>query len=197
MIDRLLTVLVEEDASNDLGIEETRGTMNLNEVCHEMNKQGFEYGSFIHKDASFTFIFEKEKIRKGPKPQGNVLWFSHIEQLFEGEFADPEITDKTELTLGWKKYIENAEYNVKLYEKRDLLFAKVDLTKITDRFNIEVKDKYNIDWVTIASQFSGIIVESNMELNWDADTLAVWDPSCIEETRTFHNNGVDWTYTRP
>ena len=168
--------------------------MNLNEVCREMRALGFEYGSLVkHPKRSFAFI--QHAIGKASlKPLGNVLWFSRI-----------SVTETVETTLEWKKWIEMEDFDVNHYEYRSLLFAKVDPEMITNETHpaLQTDGEWRhedewismINWEGVASQYAGISVcQSRLFSTWDVDTLAVWDPNCITETRAFYNTGVKWTY---
>lgn len=175
--------------------------MSLNEICSEMKALGFEYGSFVnplYTSYNFTPHIQSRE-RAFFKPLGKVLWFSRITE-----------TDTTELTLEWKEWVQMEDFEVEEYEHRGLLFAKVDTGRITTESHLsfgkggawrqETAWMPAIKWHKVASEFAGITVcpaklkQGNLFSTWDVDTLAVWDPSCITETRTFNNSGAKWTY---
>ena len=160
-----------------------------------MKALGFEYGSFVNpRYTTFEFIPQIQELTS-IKPMGKVLWFSCITE-----------TDSRELTLGWKEWIEMEDFELEEYEKRGLLFVKVDSNMITNESHPSLGKKgkwrhqgkwmQEIKWHDIASEFAGITIIPNKLFSlWDVDTLAIWDPCCISESRAFNNAGAKWTYS--
>ena len=172
-----------------------------------MHAEGFEYGSIVARVGAVTGAAEEaavapykhnpeEEEKPFPKPTtGPTLWCSRI----------------TDDTLQWHTFVVDQEYETERYAKGNLLFVKVDASRIAtesdERFQKggawrgdDQMMMMMIRWSRVAAEYAGITVDpakclrNDMFPTWDVDTLAIWDLSCVTEARTFENTGVDWTY---
>jgi hypothetical protein len=160
-----------------------------------MHAEGFEYGSIVVVVPPAAEVAPCKHNQEDPslKPTtGPTLWCSRI----------------TDDTLQWHTFVVDQEYETERYAKGNLLFVKVDASRIATESDQRFQkggawrggEQMMIRWSRVAAEYAGITVDpvkclhNDVFQTWDVDTLAIWDLSCVTETRTFENTGVDWTY---
>ncbi len=175
---------------------------SIQQVCARMHAEGFEYGSIVvgvvaeAAEEAVVVPYKhnpEEEEKPSPKPTtGPTLWCSRI----------------TDDTLQWHTFVVDQEYETERYAKGNLLFVKVDASRIATESDQRFQkggvwrggEQMMIRWSRVAAEYAGITVDpvkclcNDVFQTWDVDTLAIWDLSCVTEARTFENTGVDWTY---
>ena len=183
----------------------------LRDVCIAAKKQGYEYGALVNSPVLEYHKPEPHTLgRDFTKPFGNVLWCSKII-----DYDDEEEFDGTAVTLSWADWLISQDFKVEEYASRSVLFVKVDPANLTNESHANFKpggewrleNKWRIptvNWPEIAKKHMGITVSpfkaygrclDNVFSSWDCETLALWDTSCVTETKAFQNTGTQWTYT--
>ncbi len=196
-------------------------TLTLHDVCIAARDGGYEYGALVKSPVldvhEYTPADPTTLGRTFNKPSGNVLWCSKITEDYVDEPSKVAFT--LDWALDWARWVIEEEFNVKDYALRNIIFVKVDQSKLTneshDNFRSdggEWRLAHAIDWPKIAKDYKGItvspsnayerykskglIVTENLFSTWDCETLALWDTSCVTETMVFHTAGAEWTYKK-
>ena len=188
----------------------TKRMSTLRDVCIAAKKQGYEYGALVKSSVLEYHRPEPHTLgRNFTKPFGHVLWCSKII-----DYDDEEEFDGTAVTLSWADWLISQDFKVEEYASRSVLFVKVDPTNLTNESHANLKQGGEwrlennwripaINWPEIAQKHMGITVSpfkaygrclDNVFSSWDCETLALWDTSCVTETKAFHNTGTQWTY---
>jgi hypothetical protein len=176
---------------------------SIHQICKKAQDEGFEFGSLVNS-LSITQFNSSPDVMAEPflKPMAPTLWCSRIVTY-----------DDFGTTLQWHSFVVDQDFRADTYAKAHLLFVKVDKSRITcemdPRFSKggewrkETRYIPLIRWSRVASQYAGITVDPSEDdcrdvfPMWDVSTLAIWDHTCVTETRTFENAGTDWTYKTP
>ena len=177
--------------------------LDMQAVCNQMTSAGFEYGSMVESFSLDRYCTRPHEMgRPAMKPMAPTLYCSQIKSS--------EYDGVTEVALGWYEFVMGEDYKTDEYSARHLLFVKAHPGRITcesdKRFRKngewvkETKYFTAIDWPGVASEYGGIVVNTEIPIvqdvfsTWDVDTLAVWDTkSCIAEVWGFQNKG-EWMY---
>lgn len=181
-------------------------TINIFDLCKRMQAQGFEYGTFREKSA---FDILSSGVPSFPplylKPQPGI-YFSKISQSLDEENPD----DDDCVSLEWHNFVMQEEHHIDVYEKRPIVFAKFDTTRLTNkadhRFQAHgiFRDESFIinmpDWNYVSRYYAGVHVDPcsndarDIFRDWNVETVCVWDLSVITEMHWFEPAGQPWTY---
>lgn len=170
-----------------------------------MHSNGFVYGCLVSPRLLLPHFSSVALLGSGDKPAKDyVLHFSKIEKTYEDSDGEELAGDNFNLTLAWVKFVKEGQYLVPLYAMRDLVFVKVDhsrlITESDPLFNSAAAGERSrgIDWSTIASMYDGITVDTRKEVKrfegWDVDSLCLWDRACVKDVIYFKNAGIPWQY---
>ena len=179
--------------------------LTLHEICAEMHKRGYVYGSQVKPMSFFPKISPPESLGTKCKPtRENVMYFSKIRETFDG--VDGEDLDDPELTLTWAVFVTQQKYMMSDYPSRDLIFAKINTERVTTDLDTRFDTGSGawrvsgqcINWPAVASRYDGITVAMNNKVglfkDWEFDSLCIWDGACVTEMAHFKNAGTPWRY---
>lgn len=204
-------------------------SVRLQELCNRMYNEGYNYASF--QDIGDKDISIEPPLNEGAKPNKG-LYFSKLKHYNKdfglsnnvrsksskssrssknsddsglsnssgssrsgGEFVYPE----------WYKYVKDEDFNVSEYEKKGIIFAKIDESKLKnvksmtpvtssgfDRFSLV--PLYN--WGDVKGECGIIVNDMNFirEKGWDIPQCVIWNTNCLIKYKIFSNTGTRISY---
>lgn len=178
----------------------------LQELCSKMYEQGFTYASF--QDIKDGDILLERPVGESPKPTKG-LYFSKL-KLYNKDLGLSNSSDrkkshesKSFVYPEWYNFVKREGFNVRDYEKKGIIFAKIDenkLKKIKDLKAVKVTNHMfkfvpEYDWAKITD--CGVNVNDNEIIHdngWDIEQCIIWNNDCIKEYKIFKNTGNRITY---
>jgi hypothetical protein len=180
----------------------------LQELCSRMYDEGYTYASF--QNIGNDDIVLMAPLKEGAKPDSG-LYFSKLKKFNKDlglsnsseraksrssvEFVYPE----------WYKFVKDQDHYVAEYEKKGIIFAKINEKKLKniksmtpiiasgfDRFS--PVPLYN--WGDVKDE-CGIIVNDTIsirEKGWDIPQCVIWNTDCLDDYKIFSNTGKRISY---
>jgi hypothetical protein len=194
--------------------------VKLQELCSRMLKEGYNYASF--QDIGDKDISLETPLNEGAKPNKG-LYFSKLKHYNKdfglsnnvssrssrssrssddsglsnssGEFVYPE----------WYKYVKDENFNVSEYEKKGIIFAKIDESKLKNVKNMTHITASGFDGFSLVPLYNwgnikdecGIIVNDMRfikEKGWDIPQCVIWNTDCLIKYKIFSNTGTRISY---
>ncbi len=204
----------------NLGALETKKIINLYELCEKMKKEGYEYASFIPEGMDVLKGFKVPSSKLGAdlsdKPTHSI-YFSKLESLDSENF-------KNKIVPAWFNWLHDVEHGdtgkIERYENSNILFAKLDKSRICEVSDILKKSKTagldpllikqiidnpdlsdifsSTDYASKRSDFDGVHANAISQrdfIKWGVETIAVWCIACINEMKCYKNSG-SWSYDK-
>lgn len=180
----------------------------LQELCSRMYDEGYNYATF--QNIGDDDIILEPPFKETAKPDSG-LYFSKLKKYNKDlglssssgraksrsneEFVYPE----------WYKYVKDQNYNVADYEKKGIIFAKINESKLINVKNMTPITASGFDrfspvpiynWGAIKDE-CGIIV-NDMKIirdkGWDIPQCVIWNTNCIDDYKIFSNTGKRISY---
>lgn len=180
----------------------------LQELCARMYNEGYNYASF--QDVKDTTILLEPPINEGAKPNKG-LYFSKL-KLFNKDLGLSNSSSRMKSRSSdqfvypeWYNFLKNEDYSVDVYEKKGIIFAKINEGKLKNikeikPVNASGLDRFNFvpfyNWGTVKDE-CGIIVNDQKfirEKGWDIEQCIIWNTSCIDDYKIFSNTGKRISY---
>jgi len=180
----------------------------LQELCSRMFNEGYTYASF--QNIGNDDIVLMPPLKEGAKPDSG-LYFSKLKKFNKDlglsnsseraksrsneEFVYPE----------WYKFIKDEEYNVSDYEKKGIIFAKINESKLKNVKNITPITASGFDRFSLVPLYNwgavkdecGIIVNDMRfirDKGWDIPQCVIWNTDCLDDYKIFSNTGKRISY---
>ena len=180
--------------------------IHLFELCRMMHDKGYELASFVPTESNVLEDFKVKSGKLSSDPVGkptHSIYFSHLEDIK----LDGEKNRQNKIVPSWFNWIHDHEEGdtskIEQYNYRNILFAKIDQTKIkeiSDIKTIDYSEQFKAlqvpDYANLPAMYDGVHVEtvtSRYRTIWGCETTAIWNTRCITEMKCFKGLG-EWVY---
>ena len=190
--------------------------VKLQELCSRMLQEGYNYASF--QDIGNDDISLEPPLKETEKPDKG-LYFSKLKH-YSKDFGlsrssrsseDSGLSNSSGRSRSsrsggefvypiWYKYVKDENHNVDKYEKKGIIFAKIDenrLKNVKSMNPIAVSNRFSLgpvyNWGDVKDECGIILYETDMkfikENGWDIPQCVIWDTKCLSGYRIFKNTG--------
>jgi hypothetical protein len=193
---------------------------HLFELCKFMGKRGFKMASFVSSEVDLEKKFNaKDKDLESDinKKPSHSIYFSYLKKVNEDSSTGRDENIAPEWYILMHKGDDKHDEKIDEYIGRDILFAKIDEKRITERLNVPKKIDQKLlllmtrhrlseedakrvlklftvpDYSKSSEKYDGVHFEAQPPL--DIETVAVWNTECLTEMVRFKGVG-NWTYDK-
>lgn len=180
----------------------------LQELCSRMFNEGYTHASF--QNIGNDDIVLMPPLKEGAKPD-NGLYFSKLKKFNK----DLGLSNRSERAKSrsndefvypeWYKFIKDEEYNVSDYEKKGIIFAKINESKLKNVKNMTPITASGFDRFSLVPLYNwgavkdecGIIVNDMRfirDKGWDIPQCVIWNTDCLDGYKIFSNTGKRISY---
>lgn len=180
----------------------------LQELCAKMYSEGYNYASF--QDIKGGDILLKVPVNEGAKPDKG-LYFSKLKMFnkdmgLSNSSARAKSRSSDEFVYPeWYNYVKKEDFSVDDYEKKGIIFAKIDESKLKNVKDMKPITASGFDRFSIVPLYNwgevndkcGIIVNDKRfirEKGWDIEQCVIWNTDCLRHYKVFSNTGKRISY---
>jgi hypothetical protein len=179
----------------------------LQELCAKMYSEGYNYASF--QDIKGGDILLETPIKEGAKPDKG-LYFSKL-KMFNKDMGLSDSSARARSRSSdqfvypeWYQYVKNEDFSVDAYEKKGIIFAKIDESKLKNVKDMKPITASGFDRFSVVPLYNwgevkecGIIVNDKRfirEKGWDIEQCVIWNADCLHDYKVFSNTGKRISY---
>jgi len=187
-------------------------SLRLQELCSRMLQEGYNYASF--QDIGDDDISLEPPLNETEKPDKG-LYFSKLKRYNKdfglsnsGRSRSSRSSEDSGLSNSsgefvypvWYKYVKNENHHVSKYEKKGIIFAKIDESKLINvksMKRIAVSNRFSLgpvyNWGDVKDECGIILNDNDMkfikENGWDIPQCVIWNTKCLIKYKIFKNTG--------
>lgn len=183
------------------------GNKKLGELCNEMLNQGYNYASFYDINGKDDILLEKP-IDVSSKPTKGI-YFSKLKNYnahmsLSKSSQRMKTREESYVYPEWYNFIINTDYELKKYEHRGIIFAKIDESKLKNIKDIKAVHECPVGFQILSEYNWGKISECGVLVNdrniidknrWDIEQCIIWDENCFIKYKIFKNSSKRVSYT--